>query len=259
MPKVIYATIINNELDMLDLSLSTLYDAVDEFVVVEADKTHSGRYKPFQVSNNLSRFDAYNDKLTVVAVSLDEDHHDWTREREHRADIATGLNYAYVNTGDWIVVGDLDEIPDPAVLNALRELPDDVLAVKFEAQMFYYSLQYRVREGWALGAHRYFEGIDPNAIRACSITEPVTFVDAAVHLSYFMTPAGVVDKLNSFMHDKDVARDVPRDAEWIADKMRHGQDLYGRTIKIDYVPDTSDLPEFITSKVDQFSWLMGWE
>lgn len=60
---------IHDELDMLECRLTEIFDAVDYVVAVEADVTHQDNPKPFYVSENLARFDAFKDKLIVVRAS----------------------------------------------------------------------------------------------------------------------------------------------------------------------------------------------
>ena len=52
-----------NELDILELRLNILYEHVDYFVIVEADKTHSGENKPFYLKENMERFKKFSDKI----------------------------------------------------------------------------------------------------------------------------------------------------------------------------------------------------
>ena len=52
---------IHDELDMLECRLTEIFDAVDYVVAVEADVTHQDSPKPFYVTENLARFDAFKD------------------------------------------------------------------------------------------------------------------------------------------------------------------------------------------------------
>ena len=44
-----------NELDLLEIRLNTLNDFVDEFIIIEADTTHSGLSKPYFADGALSK------------------------------------------------------------------------------------------------------------------------------------------------------------------------------------------------------------
>jgi beta-1,4-mannosyl-glycoprotein beta-1,4-N-acetylglucosaminyltransferase len=56
----------HDELDILECRLVELYDAVDWFVLVEADVTHQDRAKPSYYMENRERFAAWADKIIPV-------------------------------------------------------------------------------------------------------------------------------------------------------------------------------------------------
>lgn len=57
-----------NELDLLEIRLHELSDVVDFFVLVEATRTHSGRFKPLYYKMNRHRFSHFNDKIIHIIV-----------------------------------------------------------------------------------------------------------------------------------------------------------------------------------------------
>ena len=52
--KIIDSILFFNELDLLELRLEELYDHVDIFLIVESDKTFTGKPKPLFYKNNRS-------------------------------------------------------------------------------------------------------------------------------------------------------------------------------------------------------------
>jgi hypothetical protein len=56
MKKVIDCFTFYNELEILELRLRELYDTVDKFILVEAEKTHKGENKRFIYEENQWRF-----------------------------------------------------------------------------------------------------------------------------------------------------------------------------------------------------------
>jgi hypothetical protein len=248
-------TIFFNELDMLETRLHILEDVVDHFVVCEAPETHSGQTKPFYLWENWQRFARWHKKLIYVRTGDLTAHSDnsWLRERYHRSQIAQGLTGA--RDGDWVIVADVDEIPSPQSVKALRSLSAD--GVKFELEMFYYDLNHRVKQGWSIGACRKMYGHDPNMIRTQEGIRSVTF-HGGWHFSYFGGAQQVVNKVDAFMHaDDPVIRDLPRDPVLIADKMAAGVDLYGRDMQIERVPLSDTLPRYILENVEKYR-AMGW-
>src|SRR4051794_7797564 len=114
-PLIVDTFPIHDELDLLECRLTELYNSVDWFVAVEADVTHQDSPKPWYLTDNLARFDAFKDKLVVVQATglptLADDPDPWAREHAQREHIATGLHRIGVKTDDVILQSDIDEIP----------------------------------------------------------------------------------------------------------------------------------------------------
>ncbi len=111
-----------NELELLELRLESLWDVVDCFVIVEADKTHANNPKPLNFAEHVRDFEKYLPKIHYVA-----DHSvvpykgvgDWSIEHNQRNNIMQGLTDA--EPDDLIMISDVDEIPDPAIIRTIRE------------------------------------------------------------------------------------------------------------------------------------------
>ena len=110
-----------NELEILELRLMELYDVVDYFVIVESNKTHTGKEKEFNFENNKDNFKDYIDKIIYVKV---EDlpnysvNNIWEAENFQRNCIMRGLD-GVANLGDKIIISDLDEIPNKKLLEII--------------------------------------------------------------------------------------------------------------------------------------------
>lgn len=268
MAKVWDCTIFYRELEMLELRLNILNDVVDRFVIVEAGETHSGKPKPAYFAENRQRFAPFLDKIEYVYVpSLTEIAGDdsWRRERAHRSEIKRGLKDA--GWHDWVIVADVDEIPHPQTVKLLHSLWHGC-QVKFELDFYYYGFNYRVKQGWAIGAIAEAQHIDPNIIRiAPGVDGPHAHPDHAFvcdeprtrrgwHFSYFMSPEQVADKLDAFMHHNDVAANVPRDPAWLGKQMSAGADIFGRGLPIEYVPLSDTLPAYVLANLDKYKhWI----
>src|SRR5678815_1115305 len=140
-----------NELDMLELRFNILNDVVDHFVVCEATETHSGQPKPLNLLANWDRFKPFHNKLIYVNAGplSDGQRNSWQREYYHRSCIAKGLTSA--NNDDFILVSDMDEIPRPEVIAEVKH--SDFQAAKLELDMYYYDMNHRVSQGWAVGMY----------------------------------------------------------------------------------------------------------
>ena len=61
--KIIDCFIFYNELDLLYYRLSTLYDIVDYFIIIESTHTFSGKEKKLFLNENLILFDKFKSKI----------------------------------------------------------------------------------------------------------------------------------------------------------------------------------------------------
>ena len=111
-----------NEFELLELRLKSLWDMVDYFVLVEADKTQNNVPKPFYFGERISEFKEFLPKIRHVPMRMNVAYKgkgDWTIENEQRNSIIYGLTDAAPD--DLIFISDLDEIPDHDILQRLRE------------------------------------------------------------------------------------------------------------------------------------------
>lgn len=111
-----------NELELLELRLESLYDVVDCFVIVEADKTHANVPKPFNFYEHKDRFKKYFPKINYImdtSVVPYKGVGDWSIENNQRDNIMKGLTDA--EPDDLIMISDADEFPDPEIIKTIRE------------------------------------------------------------------------------------------------------------------------------------------
>jgi beta-1,4-mannosyl-glycoprotein beta-1,4-N-acetylglucosaminyltransferase len=98
------------ELDMLELRLRHLWDYVDEFVIVEADRTFRGAPKPLFFWENRTQFAWAMPKIKHVVVQMPESHSEyWGMEGLQRDGIMNGIEHALPE--DYVFISDVDELP----------------------------------------------------------------------------------------------------------------------------------------------------
>ena len=98
-----------NELDLLELRLTELYDFVDHFVLVEADTTYTSVPKPFYYEENKQRYARWADKIIHIKVTdMPHSPDAWVNDIFQRNQIARGI--ADAAPEDLIMICDLDEI-----------------------------------------------------------------------------------------------------------------------------------------------------
>lgn len=105
-----------NEFELLELRLKSLWDMVDYFVLVEADKTHKNQPKPMYFAERANEFKEFLLKIRYVPIHVDisDKNIDWSKdswiiENRQRDAIMHGLKDAAPD--DLIFISDVDEFP----------------------------------------------------------------------------------------------------------------------------------------------------
>jgi beta-1,4-mannosyl-glycoprotein beta-1,4-N-acetylglucosaminyltransferase len=105
-----------NELELLEIRLNYLDPVVDKFILVEAVKTHSGLNKPLFFDENKLLFKQFLHKIVHVIVddmpTVDYTGDRWRLENYQRNCISKGLDNLNPESKDYILISDLDEIPN---------------------------------------------------------------------------------------------------------------------------------------------------
>ncbi len=112
----------NGEFGLLDLKLQTMGDWIDGFVLVEADRTFTGHPKPLYFQDAKDRYAAWAHKIVHVVVDSEPDfiQSTWAREHHQRDQGTRGLS-GLCAPEDLVLISDVDEIVDPAVLEDFQE------------------------------------------------------------------------------------------------------------------------------------------
>ncbi len=129
---IIDAVTFFKEAEILQLRLELLWDVVDKFVVVEANRTHSGEQKPFIFPDlENSTLKDYRSKIVFHPVQFDIGGLDldakpsgysprsahWKLENAQRNEIDRACRD--FSPFDILMISDVDEIPDPDALKVI--------------------------------------------------------------------------------------------------------------------------------------------
>lgn len=137
-----------NEFELLDLRIMALDDYVDYYVLVEANKTHTGKPKEFLFDQNKDIFKDYLHKIIHVKVEdlPDYSREDiWLAENFQRNCITRGLE-GVASEGDKIIISDADEIPNPD--QVAKYTSKITIPMTMTQHLFYYYVNCRQRSTW---------------------------------------------------------------------------------------------------------------
>lgn len=204
-----------NELDLLDLRLSELYDVVDHFVIVEATTTFQNTPKPLYFRDNWDRYSKYHDKIIHVVVgNMPNDADPWVNETYQRNAILRGLENAHPN--DIIIISDVDEIIRATAVDQMRNSDSHVFGLRMP--YFNFKMNYMLNDTaekycvWPM-ASKYAALGNPDELRASRwslntfrYSEKIALVELIEHAGWHFTYMGdtefICNKIRSFSHSE---------------------------------------------------------
>jgi len=281
---------------LLELRLNTLNKFVDKFVIVESAYTHSGKEK--KLIFDINKYPRFKEKIDYIVVrdfpqgieqiSNDDSNLEITnkeimnalrRENFQRNAINRGL--ANADDNDWIIISDLDEIPDLSNIN-FNSINNKIIF--FKQKVFYYKLNLELKTLRWIGSKackkKYLKSpqwlrnvkdkIYPKWRLDIIFSEKkynnIFFVEnGGWHFSFVKTPEDIEKKLKSYLHHREYDLD-PLGIENIKDLINSKEVIYdNRVDKTQYKfgggqklkkIDIKFLPEYIFSQKEKYlEWL----
>jgi beta-1,4-mannosyl-glycoprotein beta-1,4-N-acetylglucosaminyltransferase len=269
---------INNELDLLEIRFNTLDSVVEKFVVVEAQKTHSGVDKELYLSKpdgsldykKLKRFEKFIPKLVVLlASSGDVNGHGWLawgNENNQRNSILNVLEQHQPSDG-LLFISDVDEIPHPQKMldakNICLASEGNPVALKMYYSMYY--MNYCTEERyWGPYIFKPPFPEKPSHLRwhVCDETGRYDFPcveDAGWHFSTMGGIDKIRQKIASYAHVEFNCDEI-QSTEHLLECMAKGTPYYENIFKFGTYKhlqftkrDISFLPEYVLDNLDRFS------
>lgn len=226
----------NDEVGLLDVRLRLLAGTVDHVVIVQGTTTFSGSPKPLHLEASGIDTSWFPGSVHRVVADLDagDARSAWDRENAQRAALGAHLS-AHADPDDLLLIGDVDELPRPAVLERLaRRL---VVPARLRLVDALYYANWHQPRPWTLGpiATR-LDGFDHPSVRG-TLGTPLgaddrfveEFVpDAGWHLSFLGGAEAIATKLSAYSH-QELNTEAARDPEFLARCLRLGVHFAGWT------------------------------
>lgn len=265
-----------NELDLLEFRLEFLSDVVDYFVIVEADKTFSNKPKPYNYFLNQDRFEKWKHKIIYIPVRLNSEGLDFSEQTEFNPDSGffnleaqqrNGINYVrdYVSDEDLVLIGDLDEIPNPNIFTSERYLqPFSNIVKNYRgvtlSQLFHYYYFNCVQisqDTWWSGTIvvtgdiiKLYSAQQIRDQRNILVNVPL----AGWHFSYLGGVEKIKTKIQSFAHQEYNRPDIIND-EYLQLVIDEGKDVFNRpgfSYKINSLDQYPDYLQKVMLKYPQY-------
>ena len=277
--KIYDAFLFYNELDLLEIRLNILDPYVDFFVINESTITFSGKDKPLYFLDNRSRYDKFKDKIIYTVIedtppsfintlqfmseetskdseiknkilksmmsynSWDKKELQWGREVYQRECLLRGLSSCSID--DMIILSDLDEIPNPVVIeNCKKSFETDKIYV-LEQKMFYYYLNcLKLNEIWygsKICSYDILNNEGLNTIRSFKSLE--NFVkNGGWHFSFMGGVDKIKQKLEAYSHQEYNNDSIKNN---IKIRILENKDILGRPGDFIFIPVDNTYPEYI--------------
>ena len=281
---------------LLELRLNTLDKFVDKFIIIESTYTHSGKEK--KLIFDINKYPKFKGKIDYIIVrdlphgieqiGKDDSNLEITnkeimnalrRENFQRNTIKQGLINA--NDNDWIIISDLDEIPDLSNIN-FNSINKKIIF--FKQKVFYYKLNLELKTLRWIGSKackkKYLKSpqwlrnvkdkIYPKWRLDIIFSEKrynsVFFLEnGGWHFSFVKKPEDIEKKLKSYLHHREYDLD-PLGIENIKNLIKSKAVIYDHRVdqtqykfgggqKLEKI-DIKFLPEYIFSQKEKYlEWL----
>ncbi len=281
---------------LLEIRLNTLDKFVDKFIIVESTYTHSGKEK--KLIFDINKYPKFKKKIDYIIVNdlpqgieqirKDDSNLEITykeimnalrRENFQRNAINQGL--ANSDDNDWIIISDLDEIPDLSTIN-FNFINKKIIF--FKQKVFYYKFNLELKTLRWIGSKackkKYLKSpqwlrnvkdkIYPKWRLDIIFSEKkynnIFFVEnGGWHFSFVKKPEDIEKKLKSYLHHREYDLD-PLGIENIKDLINSKAVIYDHRVdqtqykfgggqKLEKI-DIKFLPEYIFSQKEKYlEWL----
>lgn len=242
-----------NELDLLELRLSTLDHYVDKFVLVESNQTFTGNPKPLYYLENKERFAKWNDKIIhIIAPNMEIEKVAFERHWLCYALIEATLQTLAVPE-DIAFCSDLDEIWNPSV----RDKIDD--QIHSLAQFNYsYWLNNRSSEQWVGTLMSKVKNIEVGYNKIFRSVKPNILANGGWHFTNMGGYEQIIKKTQAYDHGPELNHDWIK--EHTQDNMEQGNDYLGRPLDYEGKPfkfwlEEDSWPQYLKDNKDKYKHL----
>ena len=260
--KIFDCFLYNGENLILDLRLNILSKYIEKFIIIESRYDHQGNKK--KLNFKLDKFKKFESKIIYLIIeNFPEKLSNWERENYQRNYLNEGL--ALANENDYIIISDVDEIPN---LTKVKDLNNYKFTV-FEQKMFYYKINLHNKTeplwyGSRICKKKYLKS--PQWLRNQKIKKYPFWKFYKIkwniikkggwHFSFLMNPEEIKKKLTSFAHS-EYNNDKYTDLKKIKDSIENKIDLFNRPVVYEKNNFDETFPDYVVNNREKFkNWIL---
>jgi len=147
-----------NEVDLLAMRMRILSPHVDFFVIGEASTTHSGLTKPMYFEQYREVFSEFEEKIIYEPIVKLFDGDNFGRDRFQREQLF-GVLSRHCSDEDLLILGDLDEIPNPDILKQAAKVASANSVAHLAQDVYFFYLNYKEIKGKIVAYSGDFPGV----------------------------------------------------------------------------------------------------
>ena len=256
---------------ILDIRLNILNKFVSHFVICEANFNHNGTKREFQF--DINKFSKFKDKIIYIPVEdMPDGGNPYLRENFQRNCIDRGIKNS--SPEDLILISDLDEIPNPKMLNKFKS---KMRFAVFKQMHFYYkfNMQSTINPFWygsRICVKKYLKS--PQWLRGLKFKKR-SFLridkwrlnniieNGGWHFCNLKTPDELLYKYKNLCETNDPYIFNEKidskylDLDEIKKRILSGEDIIGRNEKYNVVDINENFPNFIRENKDKYkNWII---
>ncbi len=253
---------------LLDLRLNILYPYVDKFVIIESKQTDLNEVR--ELNFKMKNFEKFKDKILYCPIenlTIDKSlklkknwskHHLLDQSRRNKIS-----DYIYgASDNDWIIISDVDEIPNPNVFNKFDIKKKYAF---FEQRLFHYKFNLlnssspnwygsRVCQKKFLRSPQWLRDFkikkDRNIFKKL-LFNPQIILNGGWHFNSVRSPKDLIKKFKSFAHADDYKHILDEDI--IKDKIERMEVLYDREHELKRVDLDDSFPDYFLKNKQKFA------
>jgi len=260
--KIYDCFIYNNEDLILDVRFNILNEYVEKFILVESRLDHQGNKK--NLNFNIKNFKKFENKIEYLIIDdFPSNFGSWQRENFQRNYISEGLKF--LEEDDYIIISDVDEIPNLKQVNNLKKYKYTV----FKQKNLFYKLNLINKSlpnwfGSRICKKKYLKSpqwIRDQKVKKFSVLKFYRIKwniieNGGWHFSYLMEPKKIQEKLKSFAHS-EYNSNFYTDIEKIKDAIENNKDLFNRNQKYEKIQLDNSFPDYILENKIKFqNWII---
>ena len=257
---------------VLDIRLNTLSKIVDKFIICEGTRDHAGNKKDLRF--NKDKFANFKEKIDYIVVddiplNVNSKKTNWhenhIRDQFQRNAINRGLKNC--DPEDWIMISDIDEIPDPKKIKEfdIKNKYACFLQKNFQSKINLLNVSEDYWAGTKICQKKYLKS--PQWLRDIKTKkrpfwkfykarEPQLIMDGGWHFSFLKNSIDISKKIKSYAH-QEYHLEKYTDIKKIEEKLNQKSDLFDRDYKYEKIDLNQDFPEYILKNKKKFDkWII---